>query len=351
MSENRAVNSAQNHEYYLELIKKSNNFREFIRQYNNANAFASIGAKIEDIPGNGPHCFKISGEVYHCTSENIQIYTTLQPNSVQKLIHQPSYAELYVYDVDTSIEIRMTESGNARCLRDNTMVYNALRTADDIAIVYVADRDGNISAEPDFEVQPSNSNTLKRINHATKIRNKDNMVMVRKFGRPDLFITFTCNPKWEEIKSELKAFQNPSDRPDLVTRGLPHAHCLSTLSNEDKIKTADDFDNIISAELPDRNVQSELYNIIITQNIHGPCGRLYPKSICMVDGSCSKKVTKAFCNETDASTDGYSIYRRRNNSNDTHFTRNNIQVDNRFVVPYNSFLSLKCNAHINVELC
>ncbi|CAF4238235.1 unnamed protein product, partial [Rotaria sp. Silwood2] len=32
---------------------------------------------------------------------------------------------------------------------------------------------------------------------------------------------------------------------------------------------------------------------------------------------------------------------RRNNSNETHFKRNNIQVDNRFVVPYNSLLSLK----------
>ncbi|CAF2777345.1 unnamed protein product [Rotaria sp. Silwood2] len=115
---------------------------------------------------------------------------------------------------------------------------------------------------------------------------QDNMEMIRKFGRSDLFIAFTCNPKWEAIKSELKPFQNPSDRPDLVTRvfrlklkeflddivkrklfgeilayvyviehrkrGLPHAHCLFTLSNEDKIKTADDVDNIISVELPDR---------------------------------------------------------------------------------------------------
>ncbi len=47
---------------------------------------------------------------------------------------------------------------------------------------------------------------------------QDNMAMVRKFGRPDLFITFTCNPNWKEIKSELKAFQNASDRPDLVTQ-------------------------------------------------------------------------------------------------------------------------------------
>ncbi|CAF1246967.1 unnamed protein product [Rotaria sordida] len=214
---------------------------------------------------------------------------------------------------------------------------------------------------------------------------QDNMAMVRKFGRPDLFITFTCNPKWEEIKSELIPFQTSSGRPDLVTRvfrlklkgflddivkrkifgeilayvyviehqkrGLPHAHCLFTLSNEDKIKTADDVDNIISAELPNRNKQLGLYNIILTQNIHGPCGRLNPKSLCMVEGSCSKNFPKAFCNETDVSTDGYKIYSRRNNSNEAHFTRNNIQVDNHFVVPCNSFVSLKHNAHINVELC
>jgi hypothetical protein len=45
------------------------------------------------------------------------------------------------------------------------------------------------------------------------------------------------------------------------------------------------------------------------------------------------------------------MYRRRDNSNESHFTRGNIQVDNRFVVSYNSFLSHKYNAHINVELC
>ncbi|CAF3188612.1 unnamed protein product [Rotaria sp. Silwood2] len=71
----------------------------------------------------------------------------------------------------------------------------------------------------------------------------------------------------------------------------------------------------------------------------------------MVEGSCFTNLPKAFCNETDVSTDDYKIYRRRNNCNEAHFTRKNIQVDNSFVVPYNSFLSLKYNAHINVELC
>ena len=77
-----------------------------------------MGANIEDISENGPYCFKISCEVYHRTSENIQIDTTLDLNSVQRLIHQSSYAELYVYDADASIEIRMTYHTNPQCLRD-----------------------------------------------------------------------------------------------------------------------------------------------------------------------------------------------------------------------------------------
>ncbi|GBP93841.1 ATP-dependent DNA helicase PIF6 [Eumeta japonica] len=34
-------------------------------------------------------------------------------------------------------------------------------------------------------------------------KSQDAMTYVRKFGRPDLFITFTCNPEWPEIKRKL----------------------------------------------------------------------------------------------------------------------------------------------------
>ena len=37
-------------------------------------------------------------------------------------------------------------------------------------------------------------------------------------GKPDVFITFTCNPKWREIQEELFDGQTASDRPDLVSR-------------------------------------------------------------------------------------------------------------------------------------
>lgn len=42
------------------------------------------------------------------------------------------------------------------------------------------------------------------------------MSIVAKFGKPDLFITLTCNPNWKEIKEQLKPNQNTMDRPDIV---------------------------------------------------------------------------------------------------------------------------------------
>ena len=44
------------------------------------------------------------------------------------------------------------------------------------------------------------------------------MAIVRHFGRPTLFITFTANPKWKEIVDELLSGQNAVDRLDLVGR-------------------------------------------------------------------------------------------------------------------------------------
>jgi hypothetical protein len=47
---------------------------------------------------------------------------------------------------------------------------------------------------------------------------QDSMAIVRQYGKPNLFITMTCNPKWEEIVSTLKPGEIANDRPNLVTR-------------------------------------------------------------------------------------------------------------------------------------
>lgn len=44
------------------------------------------------------------------------------------------------------------------------------------------------------------------------------MAIVAKLGKPDLFVTITCNPDWPEIRNELLPGQAPGDRPDLCVR-------------------------------------------------------------------------------------------------------------------------------------
>ena len=44
------------------------------------------------------------------------------------------------------------------------------------------------------------------------------MAVIQKYGKPDLFITFTYNPKWRERVENLNPGQSTIDRPDLACR-------------------------------------------------------------------------------------------------------------------------------------
>jgi hypothetical protein len=48
---------------------------------------------------------------------------------------------------------------------------------------------------------------------------QDAMAICKKFGYPDLFITFTCNSSWKEIKTFVyDKGLSASDRPDIIAR-------------------------------------------------------------------------------------------------------------------------------------
>ena len=48
------------------------------------------------------------------------------------------------------------------------------------------------------------------------------MAYVRHYGRPDLFITFTCNLTWDEIQQLLLSGQSPMDRHGIRARVFRH---------------------------------------------------------------------------------------------------------------------------------
>ncbi|UYV75380.1 hypothetical protein LAZ67_13000048 [Cordylochernes scorpioides] len=171
---------------------------------------------------------------------------------------------------------------------------------------------------------------------------QDAMVFVRTYGRPDLFITFTCNPSWPEMNAELFNGQKPMDRHDLTARvfklklnklialitkkcifgetrcwmftiewqkrGLPHSHILIWL--KDKIHPIQ-IDNVISAEIPNPEEDPNLYEVVIKNMIHGPCGTFNINAPCMKNGKCSKNYPRDLISDTQTGFDGYPRYRRR----------------------------------------
>jgi hypothetical protein len=121
------------------------------------------------------------------------------------------------------------------------------------------------------------------------------------------------------------------------------------LQNEDKLRSADLFDRIVCAEIPDPVTQPRLHAIVTRCMMHGPCGSSHPDAPCMKDGVCSKKFPRAFASESSQDSNGYPVYRRRV---DGRSVRNKGKfLDNRYVVPYNPYLTEKYNAHINIEIC
>jgi PIF1-like helicase/Helitron helicase-like domain at N-terminus len=220
---------------------------------------------------------------------------------------------------------------------------------------------------------------------------QDSMALLRRYGKPSLFVTMTANPNWPEIKAYLPSNADAASNPAIAVtvfhrkrrelledlkkrfgrfvatcwtveyqkRGLPHAHILLWLAKEDSFLDPTKIDDFIRAELPGSETDPDgvLRRTIEQHMIHGPCGELNPKSPCMAKDSggrrqCSKRFPKPYCEETTISESGYPQYRRRNT---TYVIKRidgvDYRIGNEWVVPHSPFLSRKFDCHINMEVC
>ncbi|GAB0099714.1 hypothetical protein DMENIID0001_156010 [Sergentomyia squamirostris] len=211
----------------------------------------------------------------------------------------------------------------------------------------------------------------------------DAISMMVALGKPDLFITFSCNSQWPEIMENLKPHWNRADQiilqckvfhvklrdfiDQLVNhmifgrikyytysiefqkRGLPHAHFLIGLHNQDKLFTTQQVDHCISAEIPPEIPgdphQYEYSRMVKQQTIHGPCGPDFSNAPCMKDGHRSKNYPKPLQPATAFKRNGYPVYRR--SLNDEFVEKDGVRLNNQWVV----FTIAIFLCHINVEYC
>ena len=116
-----------------------------------------------------------------------------------------------------------------------------------------------------------------------------------------------------------------------------------------KLSSTTAIGKVISAKIPDEATNPSLYNIVKEFMIHGPCGLANPKSPCMDKRKCTKKFRKDFTSSISINRDGFSVYKRRDDGRSVE--KNGTLLDNGFVVPYNAYLLIMYQAHINVEWC
>lgn len=117
---------------------------------------------------------------------------------------------------------------------------------------------------------------------------------------------------------------------------MPHSHIIIWLEESNKCRSTDEIDQLICAEISDKTNDPIGYDAVSKYMIHGPCGSYNRNSPCMKDGKCTTFYPKDLRNETTIDSDGYPVYRRRDDKRTILLKE--IEIDNRFFFSY--FLNL-----------
>lgn len=329
----------------------------------------------------------------HCTAKRTSV--SLSDFYCHRLMHRPScqgeaqlplqcgrLTQQYVVDAYGKIEAERLDW--IRRNQDKLRVESLQGLQDHLSQVDAECAQGQVPSIGRSIILPATFGGCDRALHQCYL---DAMALVNRFGKPDLFITMTASPSWPEIAGNLGAGEQAADRPDLVARvfhlklhallqclardswlghvlaytyvveyqkrGLPHAHILLILTNDDKPRSGADIDKFVSAEIPNPTQEPKLYALVNQFMVHGPCGAANPTCPCMRDGVCSKGYPKPFVEETRVNVNGYPLYRRRllyDREEQPRTVKDGTQGV-RDIVPYNARLLLAFQCHINVEIC
>ena len=83
--------------------------------------------------------------------------------------------------------------------------------------------------------------------------------------------------------------------------------------------------------------------------IHGPCGVLNTESVYVVNGTCTNQYSKQFSETPVHNDNGRTCYWRCDDGRTVVIGLK--EADNKWIVPFNPWLSKKFDVHINVAVC
>nr|GEV84298.1 DNA helicase [Tanacetum cinerariifolium] len=350
-----ALRTYQIYPKYIKLLLADRHFLENIRVYNQMFSMTSLGANIDGSinNGHGPYVFKISGQLYHWIGSLCLAYG------------EPlRFLQLYIYDMYNEVNNCLSHYGgdNSALHRD---IVEGLRPFGHNALVQLFRttrekfKDTHI---PNFKVRLYNVVAAREY----KLPTRDMLGAIPYEIRPESDMDYDIvlegrsgHPKHvNKLHMSYMSLQFPllfiygedGYSKDLKMIGLHHCHTLLWIDESVRVSGDEKIDTYVSAELPSQHIDPQGHKILSELMMHSLFGLANLSATCTQNSSrCKKDFPKEYCNQTYVNKSGLVHYKRRYTGVTTK--RQNVSLDNRYVVPYNKQLLLAFYAHINVEYC
>ncbi|RID45967.1 hypothetical protein BRARA_I02661, partial [Brassica rapa] len=274
----------------LEKLLQTRWFRDTIRVYNSVLAFTSVGMKMDYsvVHAPGPYTIRIQGQTHHRIGSLLPRQGCL-----------PEYLQLYIFDTANELKNRLNAMGQASAegnLDESTLalLIEMIDENNCLAKIFRRARDHYESVGSEFTIRLVQDKGKGKEYNLPTTSEVAGMTLIKGGRLLHQFIVDVYTAieedrlRWARnnqdiLRAELysnvldadfkagtffKPYKAALHRIEFQKRGLPHAHILLWLGNSTRTPSAEEVDEIISAELPNKDDDPVAYDLVTKHMIH-----------------------------------------------------------------------------------